>query len=80
MLEEECDYVVKRLVCASNDTKYLIISLNFHYKRYKLSVFCWIMNNYLYLSPWTRENNHGKIKSDKNRSSRTRPEQQVVGR
>ena len=51
MLEEECDYVVKRLVCASNDAKYLIKTSIFHYKRYKLSVFCWIMNNYLYFSP-----------------------------
>ena len=80
MLEEECDYVVKRLVCASNDAKCLTKSSNFHYKWYKLSVFCWIMNNYLYLCPRTRENYHGKIKSDKNRSGRTRPEQQVVGR
>ena len=38
------------------------------------------MNYFLYLCPQTREKYHGKIKSDKNRSSRTRPEQQVVGR
>ena len=31
------------------------------------------MNNYLYFYPRTREIHHGKIKSDKNRSSRTRP-------
>ena len=37
------------------------------------------MNYYLYLCPQTREIYHGKIKSDKNRSSRTRPKQQVVG-
>ena len=33
MLEEECDYVVKRLVCASNDAKYLIKTSIFHCKR-----------------------------------------------
>ena len=38
------------------------------------------MNCFLYLCPQTRENYHGKIKSDKNRSCRTRPKQQVVGR
>ena len=37
------------------------------------------MNYFLYLCPQTRENYHGKIKSDKNRSGRTRPKQQVVG-
>lgn len=39
MLEEECDYVVKRLVCANDSAKYLIKSSNFHHKQYKLSVF-----------------------------------------
>jgi len=33
---------------------------------------------FLYLCPQIREIYHGKIKSDKNRSSRARPEQQVA--
>ena len=33
-------------------------------------MFYWIMNKFLYLCPQIRENYHGKIKSDKNRSSR----------
>ena len=36
MLEEECDYVVKRLVCASNDAKILDKNVNISLQTIKI--------------------------------------------